>query len=146
MATELMSKQPAQPAQNAQTSAPVYGGATGAVNKTVDSVVTNIAKTEDSNVGEDKEHRAAAQSEAAQKRQANSIPRLEMMTDPNLKTVVSFDVDDADRVYIIVQDVNTGDEIVQIPSKEFEHFLNQRFEELFGNTDDEYQKGISQSI
>ena len=134
MATELTGAiQPLQ--QNSQASAAPSAnvGSAATINATPDSVVTQTAKPDQTDVGKDDAHRRQATAAASYRRAVEGTPRLEELAQSGVKTVVGFDVSESNHIYIRVQDSNTGHEIAQIPSKEFVQFLRQRFEELSGN-------------
>lgn len=133
MATELTGAiQPLQQNSQASSVPSANVGSAATVNATPDSVVTQTAKPDQTDVGKDDAHRRAATRAASQRRTIEGIPRLDELAKSGVKTVVGFDVSESNHIYIRVQDSKTGHEIAQIPSKEFVQFLRQRFEELSG--------------
>ena len=134
MATELTGAiQPQQQNAPASSVPTANVGSAATLNATADSVVTQTAKPDQTDVGKDDAHRRASSRAAALRRGNDGIPRLDELAKSGVKTVVGFDVSEANHIYIRVQDSNTGQEIAQIPSKEFVQFLRQRFEELSGS-------------
>ena len=134
MATELTGAiQPQQQNAPASSIPTANVGSAGTANATADSVVTQAAKPDQTDVGKDDAHRRQASKAASIRRNNDGIPRLDQMAKSGVKTVVGFDVSEANHIYIRVQDSNTGQQIAEIPSKEFVQFLRQRFEELSGS-------------
>lgn len=145
MATELTGAVQSAPQNTPPAPSPVANiGVAGNLNKTPDNVVTHTAKADKPDFQSDDAHQKQARNASRLNAQANNIPRLEELSTTGVKTVVGFDVDESNHIYIRVQDSNTGQEIAQIPSKEFVQYLRQRFEELSGSH--AVQAGVSASI
>ncbi|NQY81517.1 MAG: hypothetical protein HRT36_00325 [Alphaproteobacteria bacterium] len=133
MAIELTgATQPVQQNSPTTSMSPASIGNTGVISKTPDSAVTQAAKPDQADVHKDDAHRREATGAVSLRRNAMGVPRLEEMARSGVRTVVGFDVSEAKHIYIRIQDINSGVEIAQIPSKEFVQFLRQRFEELSG--------------
>ena len=146
MATEVTGA--TQALQNNQQQLPNAAAApaatSGTLGGTADTAVTRAAKPDQGAVGREDHGRQAKEKVLQHVRQSAGALRRSDVANSGLQTVVGFDVNEANRVYIRVQDSRTGVELAQIPSKEFVEYLRRRFEELsgeFANT-----AGVSQSI
>lgn len=143
MAAELTGAKQVLPQNAPSTPVPAANvGGSGNINQTPDNVVTQSAKLDGADAHKDDAHKRQS---SQIKSQPYAAPPLEDMTKTVVKTVVGFDMDETNHVYIRIQDSKTGIDLAQIPSKEFVQYLRQHFRELSGS-EGSVRTGVSASI